>query len=175
MIFAQALAFTLTLAAAPAGTEVVLDGLKSVAPAAWKEIPASGMRMKQFQVPKAAGDQFDAEIVVFFFGPGGGGGVQVNVDRWKKMFQAPEGKKADEGKIETATIGKVKATILDIRGTYLWKAAPMAPESEPRANHRMLAVVFESPNGPYFIRLVGPDKTVAQHKKDFDRWLRSFK
>ncbi len=163
------------LLAAATGNEVVLDGLKSHAPKAWKEIPASGMRAKQFTVPHATGDPFDAEVVIFFFGKSGGGGVQANIDRWKKMFIAPEGKPADAGKVDTVQVGKVRATVLDVHGTYLFKAAPMSPDSEPRPNHRMISVVFESPNGPYFIRFVGPERTITQGKKDFDGWLRAFK
>jgi hypothetical protein len=46
---------------------------------------------------------------------------------------------------------------------------------EPRPNHRMLAVVMESPKGNYFLKLVGPAKTIEQNKKDFDNWLKTFK
>lgn len=149
---------------------VALDGLSSKVPAGWKEGEASSQfRFKQFTLPKAAGDKADAELIIFYFGEGGGGGVEANLTRWKGMFE--NGK----DKVETFKVGNVKVTYLDIAGTYLFKPFPMAPKAEPRPEHRMLAVVFESPKGPYFIRLVGGEKTIAEHKKGFDEWLKNFK
>jgi hypothetical protein len=161
---------------AAAGTPVTLDGLTSKAPANWKELPSTPMRFKQFQIPRAEGDKYDAELVVFFFGPGQGGGADANLTRWKGMFVPPTGKTIDEvAKVETFKVGGADVTTLDLHGTYKWKPAPMAPNEELRPDHRMIGVVFASPQGPYFMRFVGPEKTVAKNKKDFDRWLRGFK
>src|SRR5262245_43325533 len=81
-----------------AGEEVVeLGGLKSKFPAGWKaEKPSNKLRKYQASIPKADGDSDNAELVVFFFGPGGGGGTDENIDRWKKQFIAPKGKTIDE-------------------------------------------------------------------------------
>jgi hypothetical protein len=35
------------------------------------------------------------------------------------------------------------------------------------------AAVIETPNGPYFIKLVGPAKTIAAHEKAFEQFLSS--
>jgi hypothetical protein len=161
---------------AAAGVTVDLGGLKSTAPASWKEAPVGNpMRIKQFAVP---GKDGDAELVVFYFGQGQGGSTDANLERWKKQFQPPAGESA-ESTAKTSTIKLAsggKATVLDIHGTYLFKARPMDPgPGEPRPNHRMLAAVMESPKGNYFIRLVGPAKTVEQGKKEFDGWLKAFK
>jgi hypothetical protein len=165
----------LTLVAA-AGTPVTIDGLTSTAPASWKEQPPKPMRFKQFTVPHAAGDQHDGEVVIFFFGPGQGGDATANLNRWKAMFVPPEGKKIDDvSKIETIKVNGIEVTILDVHGSYKWKPSMMSPEEELRPNHRMLSVIFASPQGPYFIRFVGPEKTVEKNKKDFDKWLRGFK
>ena len=161
---------------AAAGVTVDLGGLKSTAPASWKEVPVSNpMRVKQFTVP---GKDGDAEVVIFFFGEGQGGSIDANLERWKKQFQPAAGESADSNS-KTSTVKLAsggKATVLDIHGTYLYKAKPMDPgPGEPRPNYRMLAAVLESPKGNYFIRLVGPGKTVEQNKKDFDGWLKAFK
>jgi hypothetical protein len=170
-------AHVFTLALLSAGIPVTIDGLTSTAPASWKESPTtSSMRFKQFIVPGGAGDKSNAELVIFFFGPGQGGGAEANIARWKGMFLPPDGKKIDDvSKVETIKVGEVNTTILEVRGTYRHKPMPMAPEEELRPNHRMIGVVFDSPKGPYFMRFVGPEKTVDKHKKDFDRWLRGFK
>lgn len=172
-----ALTATVNLHADDKGTPVTIDGLTSKAPAAWKEIKTtSQMRFKQFAVPKVEGDEADAELVIYFFGTGGGGGVQANIDRWKGQFKPPEGKSIDDvAKTEEMTVGKVKVTYFDVNGTFLYKRTPMDSKVEERPNHRMLAVIFESENGPYFFRFVGPEKTVTHHKKGFDEWLKNFK
>jgi len=55
----------LLLSLAAAGTPVTLDGFTSTAPAGWKELPSTPMRFKQFTIPRANGDQFDAMISPF--------------------------------------------------------------------------------------------------------------
>jgi hypothetical protein len=163
-----------SLLAAP-GAVVELGGLKSAPPAEWKSVPASSpMRLKQFTVP---GKDGDAELVVFFFGQGQGGDTQANLDRWKKQFEPPAGKTLEQvSKVSTVKLATSQATVLDVRGTYQWKASPMAPgPAEPRPNHRMLAAVLETPKGNYYIKLVGPEKTVDKNKKGFDGWIKGFK
>lgn len=159
------------------GTIVTIDGLSSRAPADWKAVDAARQfRFKEFVVPGEGGAKSNAELIVFFFGAGSGGGIDENLKRWKGMFEAPDGKKIDDvAKVEKLMIGTVKATYLDVSGTYLYKPFPMAPQAERRPDHRMIAVVFESPNGPYFFRLVGPEKTVTANKAKFDDWLKNFK
>jgi hypothetical protein len=161
------------------GVVVEIDGLKSRAPADWKEeAPSNKLRAFQFRIPRAKGDKEDAELVIFFFGPGGGGGVEDNIKRWKGLFTPPEGKKIDDvSKVEKMKVGDVPVTYLDVSGTYLFKARPFDPndKGEKRPDYRLLGVVFESPKGPYFFRCVGPAKTIEANKKDFDNWLKGFK
>jgi hypothetical protein len=161
---------------AAAGVTVDLGGLKSTTPSSWQEAPvANRMRIKQFVVP---GKDGEAELAIFFFGEGQGGSIDANLERWKKQFQSPSGESADStAKTSTVKLASGgKATVLDIHGTYMFKARPMDPgPGEPRPNHRMLAAVLESPKGNYFIRLVGPAKIVEHGKKEFDTWLKAFK
>jgi hypothetical protein len=161
------------------GTVVTLDGLKSQTPSDWVEEPTtSQMRIKQFRLPAVGNDKDNAELTIFFFGTGGGGSAEENVKRWKGMFVPPEGKKIDDvAKVDKMKVGDVNLTYLDVQGTYLFKDQPFNPNSSTtrRPNYRMLGVVFESKNGPYFMRLVGPADTVVHYKKGFEDWLKAFK
>jgi hypothetical protein len=158
---------------------VAFDGLQSRVPAEWKaEQVTSQMRAHQFKLPKVKDDKDDAEMVIFYFGPGAGGSAAENVKRWKGMFVPPQGKTIDDmSKVTTLKVGDVVVTYLDVQGTYKYKARPFDPNAkeELRPDARMLGVVFASAKGPYFIRLVGPAKTVEHHKKGFDDWLKAFK
>ena len=53
--------------------------------------------------------------------------------------------------------------------------APHHRQPEPRPHQRMLAAVLESPKGNYYLKLVGPEKTIETNKKGFDGWLKGFK
>ena len=155
----------------PKGTEVDLDGLKATTPADWKkQEPSNQFRWMQFGVPKAKGDADDAELVM---SKGLGGGAEANVARWKAAFKPPSGKSIDDAaKVGEITIGGVKATYLDVSGTY---TVPFAQKADVRPDYRMLAVYYEGKDNVYTFKLVGPAATVEAAKKSFDDWLKSFK
>jgi hypothetical protein len=140
-------------------------------------MPATGMRTAQFRAPKADDDKEDAEFVVFYF-QGGGGSNEDNIKRWKGMFIPPKGKTIDDvAKVEKMKVGNVDVTYLDLSGTYKFKKFPMQPDdqAELKPHYRALMVIFESPKGPYYLRFVGPARTVEHHKKGFDEMLKGFK
>jgi hypothetical protein len=159
--------------------DVTLDKLTSKTPATWKsQPPSNNFRAYQFTIPKAKGDGEDAELVVFHFGAGGGGGVQDNLKRWKGAFDAEGGKSIDDvSKVETFKVGKADLTYLDVKGTFLSKNPPFDPNAKTtrKANFRRLSVFFDCDNGPYFITLTGPAATVEATKSEFDSWLKNFK
>ena len=152
---------------------IELDGTKSTVPADWKkEKPKSSFRYAQFRVPRAEGDEVDAELVLF---KGLGGSVKANVDRWKAQFIPPEGKKIDDvSSVKEMKVGGFPATYLDIRGTYN-DMVPGSTKVTRRPGYRMLAVQVEGNDNPYHIKLIGPAKTIEKHKKAFDDWLKAFK
>jgi hypothetical protein len=158
---------------------VSLGGLESRAPLGWKQEETSRPnRVYQFRIPKVEGDNANAELAIFYFGPNGAGSVADNITRWKGMFIPPEGKTSDEAaKVAHFKTSGEDMTYADIQGTYKFKARPADPNAkeELKPDYRMLGVIFGSPKGPYYIRFVGPAKTVNQHKVAFDSWLKSFK
>ncbi len=169
------LCLTVTAFAADKGTDIEFDGLKSTTPANWKEAPSpSKLRLATFVVPRAKGDEADADLALF---KGLSGSKKANLERWKAQFIAPEGKKIDDvTKVEEMKIAGCEVMYVDIEGTYL-EGAPMAPAAQKKRkpNYRMLAIQFEGPDNPYHIKLTGPAKTVAEAKKGFDEWLKGFK
>jgi hypothetical protein len=161
------------------GVEVTIGDLKSRVPADWvEEKPSSRFRVKQFRLQPVKDDKDNAEVVIFYFGEGGGGTVQDNIKRWKAMIIPPEGKKIDDvAKVEKKKINNLSATYFDANGTYLFKDRPFDPNAEVsrRPNYRMIKVIFETKKGPYYLSLIGPADTVAHYKKGFDQWVEGFK
>ena len=55
-------------------------------PDTWvQQPPENTMRLAQFQIRGPQGQE-PANVVVFFFGKGGGGTVEANVQRWESQF-----------------------------------------------------------------------------------------
>ena len=158
------------------GTVVDLDGLKSTTPTNWKEEkpdPKSLVkRMAQFRLPHADGDPADAELALFQFEKASGG-VDANLDRWKKKFTTAEGKPVDNAKVDKFKVGNAPVTYLDISGTYKLQTGPDKYDRKP--DYRMLGVIFEGPDHTYYLTVIGPAKTIEQHKKGFDEWIKGFK
>jgi hypothetical protein len=164
-----------------AGGDVLeLGSMKSKTPANWKkQEPSNKLRTAQYLIPKADGDREDAELVVFFFGKGGGGSNDDNIKRWKGQFIAPEGKTIDETtKVEKFKIGETtEVTYVDMNGTFKYKNPPFDPNAKEvrKDNFRRIGVIFDSVDGPFFITLTGPAKTLEKSKGAFDSWVKAFK
>jgi hypothetical protein len=150
--------------------------LKYKAPEGWlEEKPTSSMRAAQYKLPKAAGDTEDASLVLYYFGQGQGGGTQANIDRWINQMQQPDGSASStKAKSESTTINGLKVTTVDVSGTYSAEMTPGSGSFSNNSNYRMRAAVIETPKGSYFVKLVGPAKTVAQWDEGFNTYLKSF-
>jgi hypothetical protein len=161
------------------GTVVDLGGLQARTPGDWKAEEATGaFRVYQFRLPKGDGDPQDALLVVFYLGAGPSGSNDANIKRQQNLFIPPPDKTIEDvTKVEKFKVGDVPVTYVDIHGTYKDKKGPMVPDDQAikRPDYRMLYVIFETAKAPYYLRLVGPAKTVARHKKAFDDWLKAFK
>ena len=127
------------------------------------------MRAAQFRVAE------DAELVVFYFGQGGAGTVDANLDRWLGQFTLPDGSPArDTAKIEHPTIAGQPATLLHIVGHYVAAAIP-GRAAVDKQDQALLAAIVSSPNGPYFFELKGGKSSVDANESQFRGLLASLK
>ena len=116
----------------------------------WVEITSS-MRKAQLKVV-GADKKENAEVVFFYFGEGGGGGTQANIDRWLAQFEEPKDKL--NSKVEQVTVGQRKVNYVHAQGTYL-SGMPGGAKT-PQPNTMLLGAILESDQGNVFIRLTGP-------------------
>src|SRR5882762_4407724 len=146
------------------------------APDGWvKEQTSSTMRVAQFKLPKTEGDPEDALLVVYYFGATQGGAVQANIDRWISQLQQPDGSASkDKAKTETSTVNGLKVTSVDVSGTYTAEMAPGSGTKHNDANYRLRAAVIETPKGNYFLKLVGPAKTIGRWEHSVTDFVKSF-
>lgn len=145
-------------------------------PPGWTFEPGSNeMRLAQVRIEGVS----DVEGIVFWFGAGMGGGVEQNLSRWRGQIQPH-----DQAKTEVVEVAaKVKAHLLDAKGAYLpgmgggspHGSPEGAPHGQPHPGFRMLAAVLEVPEGPLFVKFIGPEATIAGQEKAFREWVLSFR
>src|ERR1051326_236191 len=147
-------------------------GLKWTAPKRWKTEGARPMRAATYNVPPLAGDSAPAECVVYFFGPGQGGSIEANLDRWKGQVLGPDHNPSD-AKIKKRIIHGLPVTTIDASGDYTGMGGPMAASKSVQSNYRLLGAIGEAPAGNVFIKFTGPAKTIAGSQAEFDQLLNS--
>ena len=143
---------------AAATSEIKVGDLTLTVPKSWKQTePSSRLRLAQFSVPTADGEQTPTDVVVFCFG-GSGGGADANIRRWIGQFDA-------EGRKVKVSSGKSKHgpyIFVDLDGT--WKmpvGPPVLRRTKPVADARMQAVILAvEGKGIYFLRLTVSRKSV---------------
>jgi hypothetical protein len=148
--------------------------LKFTTPSGWvEEKAASTMRVAQFKLPKAAADTEDASLVLYYFGQGQGGGTAANIERWVGQMKQPDGGAGTEAKEETIMVNGLKVTTVDVGGTYTAETAPGSGTFHNNPNFRLRAAVIETPKGSYYLKLVGPQKTIAKWDKSVTEFVKS--
>jgi hypothetical protein len=151
-------------------------GLTFTTPDGWRQSPGgSPMRVAEFALPRADGDAEDAQLVVYYFG-GQGGSVEANIERWVGQMQQADGKPSTAvARKEIRTVNGLKVTLVDVDGTYVAETAPGAGARHNKPHFRLRAGVVETPKGPYFIKLTGPEKTVTRWNRAYDQFVGSMK
>jgi hypothetical protein len=154
---------------------LILGPFTFVAPKEWTFKPStSSMRAAQWVWSEKSGEQ--AELVVFYFGEGGAGGVQANLDRWLGQITPADGKPAkDSAKIEKTKVAGQDATIVSVAGRLTTQQMPGGPPPVDMADAMLLAAIVNSPTGPYYFKGTGSKKTVEAHAAKFRAMLASMK
>lgn len=138
------------------------------APERWEgHMPANEMRFAQYGVPGEAGEE-PAELVVFYFGPGGGGGVDENLQRWAGQLSG--GPEPIFGREE---INGLVVHRLDAGGKY--DAGAAAVGASPRGEQRLLGAIAETSAGLFFFRLLGAKELIDKEEEAFETFLQSLR
>ncbi len=161
------------LAASSAQGDATVDhqidapGASFTLPAAWTpQPPSSSMRLAQATLPGEAGE---GQVTVFYFGPGGGGGVESNLDRWQGQMEPDPSFKASR---ESFEVNGFRVTWVESKGTLKPSTMGTGPSS-PQPNFRLFGAVVEGSQGPWFFKVTGPAQTLEQQREAFLELLRS--
>ncbi len=153
-------------------TAKTIPGLTFAAPKEWEQSPPNNrMRLAQFVLPGPGGD---GELVVYRF-PGGAGGIEANLTRWKGQFKPPEGKTIDDVATTTKTENAgLTTTLVDVTGTYVAAMQPGGDDKHNDADQRMLAAIVEGSGDPFYFKAVGPKKTMDLWAEHYSTMVSSF-
>ncbi len=150
---------------------LTVAGLTFDLPLGWiAEQPSSMMRLAQYRVP---GDAGAAELTVFSFGPGQGGDVQSNIDRWVAQFEPS----ATESVPDVQSFDKedLKVWMVNARGTYTPAAmGPMVSPQAPKMRQALFGLIVEgAPQGSVFIKVIGPEETLRAQDNNLQAFAKS--
>jgi hypothetical protein len=146
-------------------------GFQSRVPADWvSEQPSSGMRALQYRIGDGGSD--GVEFIVYYFGPGQGGSLEANLQRWQSQFTGPDG-----GPVEprvTRIDGALPATLVELEGSYA-RGVGMGPAGDARPARMLLAGLVETPRGNLYPQLHGPADLVRGLKPAFADFLQALR
>jgi hypothetical protein len=149
------------------GGPVELDRITLEAPAGWERREASsGFVLAEFYLPKTEGDERDGRLTVST----AGGDIEANIERWRGQF----GGKPDEESRRTIEASGLEVTLVDFAGEFEDQRGPFAPATK-QPDSRMLAAIIPVDDELFFVKAVGPEKTIAAHEEQFVAFVESVK
>lgn len=133
----------------------------------WAAVESSGMFRAGTLQAKVEGAEKPLEAIFYHFpGPGGGGGVEANVQRWLGQFQG-----TPESKREELDAGGKKITLVTASGTY--NDGPPMGAKTPRENYTLLAAIVPTEDSNVFVKLAGPKDVIAKIMDGFKKMVSS--
>lgn len=149
--------------AAPELIKVADGKITFPVPQGWtRKPPASRIVEHEFAADPVEGDEGSLRVTVM----GAGGGIEANIERWAQQMK----RGANDAKVEKKLVGGVQVYVVDISGVF--QDRPGGPFAGgkliERENYRMLgAIVVSEAHGQYFVKAIGPAKTVAAQEAAF--------
>lgn len=108
-------------------------------------------------------------MAVFFFGVGGGGGVQANLDRWEDQIEASGPAERSQQTVAGLTLHR-----LTVRGTLLASTMGAGPATS-QPDSVLIGAVVEGAGGPWFIKVTGPAATLDPQMEAWESLLESLR
>lgn len=127
-------------------------------PTGWEEVKTSSSRDGSWRVKGEP--QTDCSLSKL---PGSGGGLLMNVNRWRKQMGAPEIDAAAVAALPRKTLLGTEAVYVDIPGRYGGSMGKGGPIDDAR----MLGFLLELPTGAVFLKFTGPAKVVEANQAQF--------
>jgi len=129
--------------------------------------------LRAYKAPKVEGDPEDAYVSISALSmkmP-----FQQNLKRWCDQFELPAGKTCETGVKQQKLEGTAFPTIVvEVAGTFKGSAMT-GPWSGPMSNFEMVVSEIETNDKPYYVKMIGPAKTVERWKTPFIEAIKAAK
>jgi hypothetical protein len=140
-------------------------------PAKWTaQQPSSSMRRAQVSASGSAGP---AELIVYFFGAQGAGSAQDNIERWVGQFSNPDGSPVSNAKRSSTRASDFNVTRIDVAGEYAGGMGAAGQPGPAKSDQRLIAAIVDTPEGPYYMKFLGPNASVTENAGAFDELIAS--
>jgi len=137
------------------------------APKAWRSVrPSNNVRMAEYQVPATEPDGVAGHVAVLYLGPAAIP-AEDTLKRWASDFGEDA---APNAKSTMREEGPFRTHVLEVAGTYR-PASMMSQQGKvakpARSGWMLLGAIVQTPRGPYYFKLRGPEPLVRSAREDF--------
>jgi hypothetical protein len=138
-------------------------------PAGWTSgTPASPMRKAELLPPPMKAGEPKCEVTFFHFGPGQGGSVESNVQRWVGQFEG--GAEKSNAMRRELTHGRTNVTLVTATGTF--QSGMPGGSTTPMPNFMLYGAILQSSEGDVYIKMTGPEATVKAAVPAFEAMMK---
>lgn len=131
-------------------------------PSGWKELEPTSMRLANLEVPPEG----QCYVTVL---PGRAGGVQENLNRWRKQMGLGPAAREELAKLPRRQILGVQGTEITIDGTFSGMGG------SGQSGYRMRGVIATFQGNTVFVKFVGPKATVDAGAGGFESFCESLR
>jgi hypothetical protein len=154
----------------PRAAAAELPAMRWDLPEGWSQVPPSSpMRLAEYTVPSLEAGGVPAEVSVFHLGPAALA-VDETLQRWASSFDGAALAKRSKRRAGPNVVHLVEAS-----GTY--EPSGMGMESADKATEHpgwsLVGAIVETPVGPYYFKLLGPQASVSGAREAFLRMIDS--
>lgn len=133
-------------------------------PAGWKQVPApSQFLLAKYDIEGSGGAKAEVNVSAL---AGTGGGVIMNVNRWRgQLGLGPISEEDFSKQAQTLDVAGSKATVVDLTGT----------DSKTGQKSRLIGVIAPQADQTWFYKLMGDGQIVEQQKDAFTKFVQTAK
>src|ERR1041385_7585440 len=144
--------------------QVAKDAPTAIAhvPTGWESAPLGQMRVASFRIKSTAAKMADVSVIPL---PGAAGRDIDNVNRWRGQVGQPSISESDLSRlVQTADVSGQTAQLYEISGENAGSGDKI----------RILAAILRKDGTAWFFKMTGDDELVAEQKRQFLHYLKTF-
>ena len=131
-------------------------------PEGWSEVPATSMRIGNFKI--AASPEAECYLTVL---KGAAGGVDANINRWRRQMGQPELKAEEIAALTKVDILGQPAPFVEVAGSFTGMAGQQFQD------YTLMGAVAALADQTLFIKMTGPTAVMTAEKDHFQAFCKS--